>query len=119
VLASVANDPLPALLYSFAGGSVHIISQSIRFGPKGSGSITETTEVVPLAGGEPAEGPKSVTFGIQWVEKDGRVEVNFSCSPDADCLPGPHLIGRIEGTAIRATWGAGLSGRAPLYYEET
>jgi hypothetical protein len=119
VLASVANDPLPTTLYTTSSASLHIISQSIRFGPKGAGSITETTEVVPHAAGEPAEGPKQHTYGMHWVETDGGVEVNFDCPlGTADCLPGPHLIGRIVGNTIQATWGAGINGRAPLRYEE-
>jgi hypothetical protein len=118
VLASVANDPLPTTLYTTSSASLHIISQSIRFGPKGAGSITETTEMVPHSASEASEGPKQRTYGIHWVEREGRVEVNFDCSSGtADCLPGPHLIGQIEGNTIQATWGPGLSGRAPLRYE--
>jgi hypothetical protein len=118
VLTSVANDALPTTLYTNEQRSIWIISQSIRFGPKGSGSITETTEIVPHAADQPREGPTQTTFGIHWVEKDGRVEIQFDCPATADCLAGPHLIGRVEGNTLRATWGLGLSNRAPLLYEE-
>ena len=33
-------------------------------------------------------------------------------------LAGPHLIARIDGHALRVTWGPRINGRSPLYYVE-
>jgi hypothetical protein len=118
ILARVANDPLPTVLQTTEHGTTRIIAQTIRFGPKGAGSISETTEVVPHAAGQPRLGPAEVTFGIHWVEKEGLLEIEFRCPFNADCVAGPHLIARVEGHAMRATWGPRMTGRTPLFYEE-
>jgi len=117
-LVEVANDPLPTELHTTDDGTIRVISQSIRFGPKGSGSFSETSELVPLDPHRPRPGPVQVDFGIQWVEVEGRVEIEFDCPANANCLAGPHLIARVDGHALRATWGPHMSGRSPLRYEE-
>ncbi len=117
-LVSVANDSLPTTLAIIESGTIRVISQVIRFGPKGSGSLSETTEAVPLDAHAPREGPVQLDIGIQWIEVDGRIEIEFNCPPDADCAAGPHLIARVDAHALRATWGPHASGRAPLLYEE-
>ena len=116
-LDQVAGDALPTVLYTNEVGTFHIISQFIHFGPKGTGSLSETAQMVPHTG-EPHE-PQESTSGIQWAEVDGRIEIEFDCPANANCLPGPHLIARIDGHALRATWGRQINGRSPLYYVET
>ena len=115
-LDQVAGDALPTVLYTNEVGTFHIISQFIHFGPKGSGSLLETAQMVPHTG-EPPE-PQESTSGIQWAEVDGRIEIEFDCPANANCLAGPHLVARIDGHALRATWGPQISGRSPLYYVE-
>ena len=115
-LDQVAGDALPTVLYTNEVGTFHIISQFIHFGPKGTGSLSETAQMVPPTG-EPQE-PQESTSGIQWAEVDGRIEIEFDCPANANCLPGPHLIAHIDGHALRATWGRQISGRSPLYYVE-
>ena len=117
-LATVANEPLPTALHVTESGTIRVISHFIRFGPKGSGSLSETREFVPLDPHAPREGPVQFDIGIQWIEIDGRIEVEFDCPPDANCLAGPHLIARVDGHDLRATWGPHVSGRTPLRYEE-
>jgi hypothetical protein len=112
----VAGDALPTVLYTNEVGTSHIISQFIHFGPKGTGSLFETAQMIPHTG-DPHE-PQESTSGIQWAEVDGRIEIEFDCPANANCLPGPHLIARIDGHALRATWGPRTSGRSPLYYVE-
>jgi hypothetical protein len=115
-LDQVAGDALPTVLYTNEVGTLHIISQFIHFGPKGTGSLSETAQMVPHTG-EPQE-PQESTSGIQWAEVDGRIEIEFDCPANANCLAGPHLVARIDGHALRATWGPQISGRSPLYYVE-
>ena len=115
-LHRVAGDALPTALYTNESGTFHIISQFIHFGPKGTGSLTETAQMVPHTG-EPHE-PQESTSGIQWAEVDGRVEIEFDCPANVDCLAGPHLIARIDRHALRATWGPQINGRSPLHYVE-
>ena len=38
-LVTVANEPLPTALHVTESGTIRVISQFIRFGPKGSGSL--------------------------------------------------------------------------------
>jgi hypothetical protein len=115
-LDRVAGEALPTVLYTNELGTFHIISQFIHFGPKGTGSLSETAQMVPHTG-EPRE-PQESTSGIQWAEVDGRIEIEFDCPANADCLAGPHLIARIDGHALRATWGPRINGRSPLLYVE-
>jgi hypothetical protein len=115
-LDQVAGDALPTVLYTNEVGTFHIISQFIHFGPKGTGSLSETAQMVPHAG-EPQE-PQESTSGIQWAEVDGRIEIEFDCPANTNCLAGPHLVARIDGHSLRATWGRQISGRSPLYYVE-
>jgi hypothetical protein len=115
-LDQVAGDALPTVLYTAEVGTLHIISQLIHFGPKGTGSLSETAQMVPHTG-EPQE-PQESTFGIQWADVDGRIEIEFDCPANANCLAGPHLIARIDGHALRATWGPQINGRSPLHYVE-
>ncbi|MDF3053901.1 MAG: hypothetical protein K0S19_2006 [Geminicoccaceae bacterium] len=117
-LVTVANEPLPTTLHVTESGTIRVISQLIRFGPKGSGSLAETTEMVPLDPQAPSEGPLQLDIGIQWTEVDGRIEIEFNCPPDANCAAGPHLIARVDGHDLRAAWGPHMIGRAPLRYEE-
>jgi hypothetical protein len=118
MLVSVAGDALPTELFTSESGTLLVLSQTIRFGPKGAGSITETTELVLPGAGAPAASPVAVTSGLHWTEADGRVEVEFDCPPNAQCVAGPHLIASVDGQALRATWGPHISGRSPLRYEE-
>ena len=117
-LVAVANDVLPTALYTTESGTLRILSQTIRFGPKGAGSITETTELVPPGADAPVAGPTQTTFGVHWDEVDDRIEIDFDCPPNANCVAGPHLIARVEGHSLRATWGPQIDARSPLRYEE-
>ncbi len=117
-LVAVANDPLPTALYTNELATVSSISQSIRFGPKGSGSVTEVIELVPHDPVGPVQGPTETTSGMHWVERERRIEIEFDCPPNANCVAGPHLIASVEGHMLRATWGRHMSGRSPLRYEE-
>jgi hypothetical protein len=117
-LISVAGDVLPTALYTTEVGTLRGLSQSIRFGPTGTGSITETTELVPAESGAPGAGPTQTTLGFHWAEVSGRVEITYDCPPNANCAAGPHLIARVDGHALGVTWGRQTSGRSPLRYEE-
>ena len=118
MLVDVASDPLPTTLYVNEIGTIRVIAQTIRFGPKGTGSLSQRTEIVPHAADQPREGPEEYTFGIGWVQVKGSIEIEFDCPANANCLAGPHLIARVDGHALRATWGPQMNGRAPLRYEE-
>ena len=72
-LDQVAGDALPTVLYTNEVGTFHIISQFIHFGPKGTGSLSETAQMVPHTG-EPQE-PQESTSGIQW-GRGGRTNRN-------------------------------------------
>ena len=117
-LDTVANEPLPTALHVTPSGTIRVISHVIRFGPKGSGSLAETNEFVPLDPDAPREEPVQYDIGIQWVEVDGLVEIEFDCRANAGCAAGPHLIARIDEHALSATWGPELTGRTPLHYVE-
>ena len=117
-LVNVANDVLPAALYTTEFGTLRVLSQIIRFGPKGAGSITEATELVPTAVDAPGGGAIQTSFGFHWTQVDGRIEIEFDCPPNANCVAGPHLVARIDGHALRATWGPQIRARSPLRYEE-
>ena len=118
VLVDVAGDPLPTVLYTNDYATIRVISQTIRFGPKGTGSLSETTVTVPHSPDEPREIRSEYTIGIGWVQVKGSIEIEFDCPANANCLAGPHLIARVDGHALRATWGPQMTGRAPLRYEE-
>jgi hypothetical protein len=120
-LPRVAGDPLPAVLQANENGTIRIIAQVIRFGPKGAGSISETIEIVPHDNADPVP-PADVHYGMHWTEvgvseMGGRIEIEFDCPSNANCAPGPHLIAWFDGPDLQAEWGPHLSGRDPLRYE--
>ncbi len=116
-LTRVANDPLPTVLQANENVTIRVIAQVIRFGPKGAGSISETKEVVFRDDPDPAP-PAEVHYGMHWAEAAGRIEIEFDCPATPNCVGGPHLIARIDGSDLQAEWGPHVTGRSPLRYEE-
>src|SRR5688572_6713381 len=100
-LTRVADDPLPAVIQANENVTIRVFAQVIRFGPKGAGSISETIEVVARDDPDPAA-PADLNYGMHWVEVDGRVEIEFDCPSNANCVGGPHIIARVDGDDLRA-----------------
>ncbi len=117
-LISVGGDVLPTGLITTEFGTLLVVSQNIRFGPKGAGSITQATELVPPGEDASEASPTPVTSGLNWTEVDGRVEIEFDCPSITDCAPRPHLVADIDQHGLTARWGPGMNGRTPLRYEK-
>jgi len=111
VLQRVANDPLPAVLYTVNGMSVRVIAETLQFTPDLRGRLSTNREIEsPGAPIEPASWATAFTF--RFISE--RIEVAFPCPPNADCLAPPHLVLRQTADGLLADFALGA--RTPLVY---
>jgi hypothetical protein len=116
VLRQVAGDPLPAVLLTTELVEVRVFSDSIRLNPDGTGTISGVRQATVLTPGTPAEAPAPITIPIHYRNQVDRIEIDFDCPPNANCVPPPHLIATVEADGLRAYWAPGMTGRQPLEY---
>jgi len=117
VLTQVQQDPLPAVLAENPYFVIRVFSDTIRLGENGTGRISGVRESVPLQGGT-GEGPVHLRTALHYRMSGSQIEMDFDCPANADCIPGPHLIGNRSGDQLVATWGPHMSGRSPLSYQK-
>jgi hypothetical protein len=118
VLRRVDGDPLPAVLYDNEIYAVRVISDTIRLRADGTGTISGIRDALPLHEGLPAEGPVHASTNIRFKALVKRIEIEYECPPNANCLPPPHLIAHLRSDGLTARWGPGMLGRSPLFYSQ-
>jgi hypothetical protein len=115
VLQRVAGDALPTIINSTAFGRTTVYADTIRLAPDGTGSKSESIEVLPL-NGDPSDGVQLVRTPIHYRLASGRIEIDFDCPPGALCIAPPHMLGAVGPGELQVRWGPHLSGREPLEY---
>lgn len=118
VLRRIDGDPLPAILYDNEIYAVRVISDTIRLHANGTGLIAGVRDFLPLHEGLPPQPPVHQRTRIRYAASGDALEINFECPPDADCVPGPHLIAHIGLDGLTARWGPSMIGRSPLFYTQ-
>ena len=112
LLRRVANDTLPAVVYSFNGMTVRVIAETLQFTPNLRGRLSTIRERESATGGpiDPASWATVFVYDVV----DDRIEVGFVCGPAANCVPPPHLVLRQTADGLRADYAVGT--RTPLVY---
>lgn len=123
VLQSVDGDPLPAVTYDDGLLSFHLLADTLRLGADGAGSQVHVSRRDWADPARPDDVSTSTsTLGYRLSGR--RIAVTFNCPTLFDagrrtrdggaarslvggdsvlgtsCLPGPHLIGRLDGAAL-------------------
>lgn len=123
VLQSVNGDPLPAATYADGTVSFHVLADTLRLGADGAGSQVYVSRRDWADPAKPDD--VSITTSPLGYRLSGRrIAVTFSCPTLFDvgqrtraggparsliggdsvlgtsCLPGPHLIGQLDGATL-------------------
>ena len=94
VLEQVGDDPVPAMVFRDGSASVHIIADTLRLRASGRGSFVSVRVIEQPIGGPLPAAATRLQSELTWRISDSRVEMAFVCPANANCAPGPHLIGR-------------------------
>ena len=114
VLRTVGGEPLPALGSQHGDVTVHIVADTLRLRLNGSGSHSGVQRIVsPGSGPDGNLIPQSGDFTYEQV--GDRVEITFACPPNALCIRGPHIVGRLVGDILEVELSLGL--RVPQIFE--
>ena len=113
VLERIGDHPLPAEVFRDAHGVVSVVADTLRLRPNGRGSFA-SVRVIDLIGVEAPQVPSRMERGLTFRVVDSRIEMQFSCPPNALCIAGPHLIARqhVRGLIVDTS----LVADAPLHY---
>ena len=102
-LGLVDDIAVPAILASDAGTTLTILGDTVRLYSDGTGTLIRVMRVE-----QPAMAPsdhRSVSEFTYTIEQE-HFELWLRCPPNADCLPGPNLVGELAGNTLVATdWG--------------
>jgi hypothetical protein len=123
VLQSVDGDPLPAVTYEDGTVSFHLLADTLRLGADGAGSQVYVSRR-DWADPARADEVSITTSTLGYRVRDRRIGVTFNCPTLFDagpqgwggeaarsliggdsvlgtsCLPGPHLIGLLDGDVL-------------------
>jgi hypothetical protein len=114
VLRTIAGEALPALAWETEYTAIHIIADTLLIPPRGRAEERRTAEVHSSV---PHHSQKvhttSSEIGIRLAA--GRLELSYVCPPNANCVAGPHLIGRLTDVGLTFETASGM--RVPLVYE--
>lgn len=114
VLRTIAGDPLPALAWQTEYTAIHIVADTLLIRPRGRAEERRMVEVHSFV---PHHSQKVHTtrseLGIRFAP--GRLELTYVCPPNANCVAGPHLIGRLTDEGLTIETASGM--RVPLVYE--
>ena len=112
VLERVQSDPLPAVVHGSWAGITTVLSDTIELNPDRTGVRHGWLNIVSDYVTEPGDirFESSFTYRID----EGRVEISFSCPPNAMCLPPPHMVLLPIGWGMRLDFDGSF--RTPAYY---
>ena len=109
VLRSIAGVSLPAPYAPNPDHNERIVADTLAFQSNGSGMRRTVYEGNPDPAARRLE---ESTFN--WIGQGDRVEITFTCPPDALCIQGPHLAGTRSNSEIVITESA--ISRHPLVF---
>ena len=93
VLERVGDDPIPAIVLREGSAALRILADTLRLHPGGRGTFVSVSVIeLPTAGPLPPV-PVRLERELGWRVVRSSVEITFDCPPNADCAPGPHLVG--------------------------
>jgi hypothetical protein len=96
VMRSIAGDPLPAPWAPNDAVTGRMLGSSVLLTDDGKGRYLATYE---HDGGQTFQQNSELTY-----TRDGAdIAITFTCPPDALCIAGPHLVGRILEDGLRIT----------------
>ncbi len=119
VLERVGGAPLPAEVFRDRVSYMRVTADTLRLRDDGTGRYTSVRVIQPLGDGLPAEIPTQLDSDLAFEIVGMRIDITFHCPPNANCIPGPHLIahrndgGLIIGTSMVAD--APLRSRRVMY----
>lgn len=102
VLESVNGGPLPAEKFDNGTFSFILLSETLRLEEDGSG-IQESVHQTDFADPTKPDHRSDSLFRLTYRLLGDRLEVSFYCPPEAICIMGPHLIGRMDGATLVLT----------------
>jgi len=82
---------LPAVVNQSSAGTAFIVSQRVILGDNGQGGTITEGRSVDDAHSQGSD--FSYAQALSYVERGARIEITFTCPPNADCIAGPHLVG--------------------------
>ena len=116
VLTRVSGDALPTELASNEVGQTRVYADTVRLAADGTGSSSGVTEFVPLAPAIPAVGPQGYSRPLHYRVGTNRIEIDWDCPPNANCIAPPHLIATVHNGGLQVQWGPQMRGREPMEY---
>ena len=93
VLEQVGDDPLPAVVFRDGSGLVRIIADTLRLRMGGRGSFVSVRVIEHFSSSQLPLAASRLESELTYRIADARVEMTFTCPPNAMCAPGPHLVG--------------------------
>jgi hypothetical protein len=97
-LREVDGTPLPVVSFVAADATIRIVADTLRLDGAGRGVHVSVLETTHVRGPAPSTARQTTELGYRVV--GDRVEITHVCPPDANCVPGPHLVGRRAGERL-------------------
>ncbi|HJU65579.1 MAG TPA: hypothetical protein VJ596_07870 [Gemmatimonadaceae bacterium] len=98
LLRTIAGEGLPAVIARTENFTVRVISGTLHLSPDGKGIVSTVREVE--GPGESSPTRTRSTSAVSWVRTSDRIELIFTCPPNASCVAPPHLVGRVDGQRL-------------------
>lgn len=98
-LVQVNGAPLPAVTFEEPHLRIERLSDVLQLKTDGTGRQVVQLRTTHPATGKPPE-VETVTWELGFAARDARVEISYFCPPNALCIAGPHLTGRLEGQVL-------------------
>lgn len=91
-LRAVGKSALPTELYRNEYVIVRVFADTLHLRSDGTATIASVRSTDPLQPGIDPTPPTLIASPAHYRLHDNRIEVAFDCPPNADCIPGPHLV---------------------------
>jgi hypothetical protein len=100
VLRTVGGEPLPAIVNQVGGVTLRVAGDTLRLRPNGTGirSLVQLLEPATSDAPETVRSSSSFTYVIAGDD----LRIDFACPPEASCIRGPHIVGRLDGDLLVA-----------------
>ena len=99
----LAESRLPVRLFTNEFAAWFAIADTIRFGVDGQGSEAGTVYVAPTNPGTRSD-TTMYRGAFSYRVVNGKAEVIFFCSPNANCLPPPHMVATRTAEGLHITY---------------
>ena len=107
VLERVAFEPVPAVIFRDAQGTVRVVADTLRLRLNGGGSFVFIHVIEPADGGAASQTPTRIEIDFTYDVVGSTIEISYYCPPNALCIAGPHAIARrsTSGLVVQETFG--------------